>query len=232
MTYAATSQKLNAGDSVVELLDITHTANSWNLSRTPADLGDIVLDGDTYFGRDFKLARFEITLGNPLPRPTLTIDNLDREFYSYIVLNDFLKGATVRFREIYAKNLDGGSSADSSQTFTDLTYEIFQVKILHRERVEFECSTPPDSEQTMFGRPVYRNLCQRKYRVPTSTTGQFTQGNCPYTGSSYFTKGNNSTTDWRLDSCSGTYGACNLRFPNSNIPGWFSRSIGKKPGNV
>ncbi len=241
-TYASESQKLTQ-DTVVELLDITHPAVSYRFTRTPAAVGDIMLGGVTYFGRDFQLSRFEVTTGDPLPRPLLAIDNIDDGtnrgyFTSTIAQNDDLRGAVVRFREIYSENLDGGANPDSSQAFTDLTFIIRQNRVLHRTRVEWLCATPPDQEQILFGRVMRRNECQREYRVPDpDNPDTFFQNSCPWgdqtlrpgSGTVYFNKANVEVSDYRQDSCSGTLAGCRARFGNNAaLPCQLAANIGKR----
>lgn len=243
MTYASESQKL-AQDTVVELIDIIHPSVTYRFTRTPAGVGQVRLDGETYFGRDFELTRFEITTGSPLPRPSLTIDNVRDGsnhgfFTSMVAQNNDLRGATVRYREIYAANLDDGSDPDSGEVFTDLTFEIRQNRILHRTRVEWICATPPDQEQIMFGRVIYRNLCQREYRVPDpNNANTFVQSTCPWgnqtlrpgSGTVFYNKANEVVSSYLEDSCSQTIAGCRARFgSNAPLPFQGAPNIGKRP---
>lgn len=241
-THASESQKLEQ-DAVVELIDIIHSSQTWRFTRTPADIGAIRLDGNTYFGRDFELEDFEITVSDPLPRPLFTVDNVSDTgtggfFTNAIATNNDLKGATVRFREIYAANLDDGADPDATQAFTDLTYVIHHMKVVHRTQVEWELKTPPDQEQIMFGRPIYRNLCQREYRVPDpDNPDTFIQSTCPWgnqtlrpgTGGTYYNQANEVEASWLNDSCPLTLVGCRTRFGTDvPLPMQAAPNIGKR----
>lgn len=241
MTVQSESQKLTQ-DTVVRLVTIEYgTGQVLRYTNSIEDPNTTVfLNGNEFFGRSFSLTNFEVKAGGSLPRPVLSLDNIDRAFYSIVVNNDFLIGASVLYQEVYASNLDGGSNPDPSQILISLQYNVLQMTRLHRQEFRIKLATPLDLEQVQFGRQILRNTCSRPYRSPDPSSADTfiypTNSNvCPYglasrpgTGSNYFTKDGTPTADWRQDDCGQFHSECVRRFGTiANLPFQGAPSIGR-----
>lgn len=228
MVATATEVQKMKQDAVVRLLDIDYT----NIGGSVIYLTDSVRDpstvvqfnGNTYTGRRFKLTGLQKQLGGASGRPTLIIDNTDRFWWSLINNYDRLRRARVIYRELYAQHLDGGSDPNTAERIELHELEIWQMSQIGRQEVAFKLATDLDHEQTMFGEQMLRNVCRRKYRVPTATTDQFIDVNsnpelvdCPYTGSTYRKKDGTAAADWSEDDCGQRLSDCDLRYPGNAV---------------
>lgn len=216
MPVTSERQKLRP-DTKVRLLTIEHrTAGTFRITNSINNPDDTV----TFDGHSYTPLRFTVSglsaQGSKLPRPTLTIDNIKREWYSRIAQHDELGGAKVTYKEVYAQNLDDGSDPNTNDPVSSYQFEINQLKSMTRPKVVFQLRTSGDREAAKSGRLCLKNQCPYKtYRVADTASDTFIQGLCPYTGSSYFKRDGSPTSDWREDECAQTRPACVLRYGES-----------------
>ena len=174
--------------------------------------GNVVFNGNTYTRIPVKADGFEFTNTGTLPRPTLTISNLDGTMTTLLLLvnattagND-LGGAEVRRIRTLKKFLDGESTADPNAKFPDERWYVDRKANESRDSVTFELASKFDlAGQKLPKRQVIANVCQWVYR---STE-------CSYTGSNYFDVDGNSVSTLAADVCGKRVASCKLRFGNT-----------------
>ena len=195
-------------EALIPLLIINHpTAGIFRFSTGSNDPNDTILfDGDTYLPRGFKVSSMSVQ-GTKMPRPTLTIDNVDDFWYQYVAGNNELRGATVRYMTVYRDNLD------ANQILDDFEFVVKQMQQIDANNLQLSLHTAIDVEKAMFGRQCLRRVCDRSYRVPISgSPDTFTQRRCPYVALSYFERDGTPTANWLDDACGRDVPSCELRF--------------------
>ena len=178
--------------------------------------GNVVFNGNTYTRIPVKADGFDFVNTGTLPRPTLSISNLDGVMTTLLLLvntttagND-LGGAEVRRIRTLKKFLDGEATADPNAKFPDERWYIDRKANESRDSVTFELASKFDlAGQKLPKRQIVANVCQWIYR----------SSECSYTGSSYFDVNGNSVTTLAQDACGKRVGSCKLRFgANGELP--------------
>ena len=184
--------------------------------------GNIVFNSQTYTRIPIKADGFEYSNTGTLPRPTLSISNLDSTMTTLLLLvnattagND-LGGAEVRRIRTLKKYLDGESTADPNARFPEERWFVDRKASESRDAVTFELASKFDlAGQKIPKRQVIANVCQWKYR----------SSECSYTGSNYFDVNGNSVSTLAEDVCGKRVASCKLRFgdtaelPFGSFPG-------------
>ena len=174
--------------------------------------GNVVFNGNTYTRIPVKADGFEFTNTGTLPRPTLTISNLDGTMTTLLLLvnattagND-LGGAEVRRIRTLKKFLDGESTADPNAKFPDERWYVDRKANESRDSVTFELASKFDlAGQKLPKRQIVANVCQWVYR----------SSECSYTGSNYFDVNGNTVGTLAADVCGKRVESCKLRFGNN-----------------
>ena len=184
--------------------------------------GNIVFNSQTYTRIPIKADGFEYSNTGTLPRPTLSISNLDGTMTTLLLLvnattagND-LGGAEVRRIRTLKKYLDGESAADPNAQWPQERWFVDRKASESRDQVTFELASKFDlAGQKIPKRQVIANVCQWKYR----------SSECSYTGSNYFDVNGNSVSTLAEDVCGKRVASCKLRFgdtaelPFGSFPG-------------
>ena len=184
--------------------------------------GNVVFNGNTYTRIPVKTDGFEFTNTGTLPRPTLTISNLDGTMTTLLLLvnattagND-LGGAEVRRIRTLKKFLDGESTADPNAKFPDERWYVDRKANESRDSVTFELASKFDlAGQKLPKRQIVANVCQWVYR----------SSECSYTGDDYFDVNGNTVPSLSQDVCGKRVASCKLRFgdtaqlPFGSFPG-------------
>ena len=184
--------------------------------------GNIVFNSQTYTRIPIKADGFEYSNTGTLPRPTLSISNLDGTMTTLLLLvnattagND-LGGAEVRRIRTLKKYLDGESAADPNARWPEERWFVDRKASESRDQVTFELASKLElAVQKNPKRQVIANECQWKYR----------SSDCSYTGSSYFDVNGNSVSTLAEDVCGKRVASCKLRFgdtaelPFGSFPG-------------
>lgn len=174
--------------------------------------GNVVFNGNAYTRIPVKADGFEMTNTGTLPRPTLTISNLDGTMTTLLLLvnattagND-LGGAEVRRIRTLKKFLDGEAAADPNAKFPDERWFIDRKANESRDTVTFELASKFDlAGQKLPKRQIVANVCQWVYR---STE-------CSYTGTDYYDVNGNEVDTEAQDVCGKRVESCKLRFGNT-----------------
>ena len=184
--------------------------------------GNIVFNSQTYTRIPIKADGFEYSNTGTLPRPTLSISNLDGTMTTLLLLvnattagND-LGGAEVRRIRTLKKYLDGENAADPNARWPEERWFVDRKASESRDSVTFELASKFDlAGQKIPKRQVIANVCQWKYR----------SSECSYTGSNYFDVNGNSVSTLAEDVCGKRVASCKLRFgdtaelPFGSFPG-------------
>jgi len=174
--------------------------------------GNVVFNGNTYTRIPVKADGFEFTNTGTLPRPTLTISNLDGTMTTLLLLvnattagND-LGGAEVRRIRTLKKFLDGESTADPNAKFPDERWYVDRKANESRDSVTFELASKFDlAGQKLPKRQIIANVCQWVYR----------SSECSYTGTDYYDVNGNEVSTEAADVCGKRVESCKLRFGNT-----------------
>ena len=174
--------------------------------------GNVVFGGNTYTRIPVKAEGFEFSNTGTLPRPTLTISNLDGTITTLLLLinattagND-LGGAEVRRIRTLKKFLDGEATADPNAKFPDERWYVDRKANESRDSVTFELASKFDlAGQKLPKRQIVANVCQWVYR----------SSECSYTGSNYFDVNGNTVSTLAADVCGKRVESCKLRFGNN-----------------
>jgi lambda family phage minor tail protein L len=184
--------------------------------------GNVVWNGNSYIRLPIQATGFDYTNTGSLPRPTLTVANLDSTISTLLILvnattpgND-LGGATVKRIRTLKKFLDGESAADPHAKFPDEIWYVDRKASESRDAVSFELASKFDMAGMMLPkRQLIANVCQWNYR----------SAECGYTGSNYWDANDNSVSSLASDVCGKRVESCKLRFgataelPFGSFPG-------------
>lgn len=213
-----------APSAIIELFEMTLDATlhgstdtyRWHNGANANVSGNIVWNGNSYVRLPIKADGFEYSNTGTLPRPTLTISNLDGVMTTLLLLvnattagND-LGGATVKRIRTLKKYLDGEAAADPHAKFPDEVWYIDRKANESRDLVTFELASKFDLAGVMIPkRQIIANICQWKYR---STE-------CGYTGSNYWNVNDQVVGTLAEDKCGKRLSSCKLRFgATSELP--------------
>jgi lambda family phage minor tail protein L len=206
-----------APSAIIELFEMTldstlHGSTDtyrWHNGCNANVSGNIVWNGNSYVRLPIKAEGFEYSNTGTLPRPTLTIANLDGNMTAILLLvnattagND-LGGATVKRIRTLKKYLDGEAGADPHAKFPDEVWYVDRKASETRDAVSFELASKFDLAGVMIPkRQLIANICQWQYR---STE-------CGYTGSNYWDVNDNTVGALAEDRCGKRLSSCKLRF--------------------
>ena len=213
-----------APDAIIELFEL-HYDNTlhgstdilrWHAGSNADVTGNITWNSNAYVRLPVQAEGFEYTNGGTLPRPTLSVANLDGAVTALLLGvnlttpgND-LTGAKVKRIRTLKKFLDGESAADPYATFPIEEWFIDRKATESRDVVSFELASKFDlSNKELPNRQVVANICQWQYR----------SSECSYTGSNYFDVNNNSVGTLAQDACGKRLSSCKKRFgENGELP--------------
>ena len=213
-----------APDAIIELFEL-HYDNTlhgstdilrWHAGSNADVTGNITWNSNDYVRLPVQAEGFEYTNTGTLPRPTLSVANLDGAVTALLLGvnlttpgND-LTGAKVKRIRTLKKFLDGESAADPYATFPVEEWFIDRKATESRDVVSFELASKFDlSNKELPNRQVVANICQWQYR----------SSECGYTGSNYFDVNNNSVGTLAQDACGKRLSSCKKRFgENGELP--------------
>ena len=219
-----------APSAIIELFELTLDSSlhgstdtyRWHSGCNADITGNIIWNGNSYARLPVEASGFEYSNTGTLPRPTLSISNLDGNMTTLLLLvnattpgND-LGGATVKRIRTLKKYLDGQPGADPHAKFPDECWYVDRKASESRDAVSFELASKFDLAGVMIPkRQIIANICQWQYR----------SAECGYTGSSYWDTNDNSVGTLAQDKCGKRLGSCKLRFgataelPFGSFPG-------------
>lgn len=205
---------LEPGQEVI-LFDLDMSPVGGDLARFHAGLNGLqkplVWQGNTYLPFPIEASGFEVSTGNKLPRPTITVANIDGSITALVLDFDDLINSKLTRRRTLAKYLDavnfpGGvnPAADPTQ---ELPQDIYYVtrKISEDEvSVVFELASACD----LVGVRIPRRQVNAR-----TCTAIYKSADCGYVPGPMFDASGNPVTDPLLDDCSHQLETgCKLRF--------------------
>lgn len=207
-------QKLNPS-SIIELFVLDASNSGGGLFYFHAGVNelneDIVWQGQTYIRFPVEITGFEHNSNGPFPRPKMVVSNYLSGVTTLLLNYDDLIDSKVIRKRTLLKYLDAvnfsqcNESADPSAYFSDDIYYIDRKVSESRAFVEFELVSSLDlSNLVLPKRQIIQNSCCWKYR----------SAECGYTGTNYYNKSDEQTTDSSQDVCSKRLSGCRVRFGN------------------
>ena len=209
-----------APSAIVELFELTldntlHGSTDvfrWHNGANANVTGNIAWNGNSYIRLPVQAEGFEYSNTGTLPRPTLTVSNLDGTLTTLLLLvnattpgND-LGGAQVKRIRTLKKYLDGETAADPHAKFPDEIWFIDRKASETRDTVSFELASKFDLAGVKLPkRQLIANICQWQYR----------SSECGYTGTNYFDVNDVSVTSASNDKCGKRLSSCKKRFGNT-----------------
>lgn len=178
----------------------------------------IVWQGRKYEALPIEASGFEVTTQGTLPRPKLTLANIQGTFSALVHKYDDLVGCKIIRRRTFRRFLDavnfadGNSEADTAQHFPDDLWYIEQKSSENKYQIEWELASAMDLESVQLPRrQVIQNNCVWVYRG----------SECGYTGKKYFDANDVSlgTGDQAEanDFCGKRLSSCKCRFGESAV---------------
>lgn len=133
--------------------------------------GNIIWNGNPYSRLPIKAEGFEFSSAGSLPRPTLTVANLDGGITAVLLTvnattpgNDLIGAKLKRIRTL-KKYLDGETAADPHAKFPDEIWFIDRKSAENRDVVQFELASKLDMAGVMLPRrQLVSNICQWQYK--------------------------------------------------------------------
>lgn len=206
-------QALNPS-AIIELftLELTEAVNGadltyrWHSGKNELD-ANVVFGSTTYTAKPIDAVSFTLVTKGTLPRPSLTIGNVDSGMSVILAAYNLLHAKVTRTRTcvkfLDAVNFTGGvnSSADPNAKFDDDIYYIDRVVSENIQAVTFELTSKLEMIGLRLPRRQVLEHCPWKYRGTE----------CGYKGGKYFDEDDNSTSEAN-DACGKRYNSCRIRF--------------------
>lgn len=209
-------KKLNPS-AIIELftLELTEAINGgdvtyrWHSGKNELD-ANIVFNNTTYTAKPIKAIQFSLATKGTIPRPQLTIGNVDSELTSILATYDLFKAKVTRGRTC-VKFLDavnfsaGNASADTNAKFDDDVYYVDRVVSENIEYVQFELTSKLEVIGLRLPRRQMLEHCPWEYKGTE----------CGYRPGATFDV-NDNETDAAGDVCGKRYNSCKIRFPDKD----------------
>jgi lambda family phage minor tail protein L len=219
------SQKLNVGSPVVTLirLDATNLGGSIYYFTPMTNDGDKVeMNGVEYTPLPLEISGLEISSQGSMPRPQISISNVNKALLAEIISYNDLLGAEVRITRTFKKFLDGESAADPNAVFPADIFYIERKVSMNKFSVVFELICALDAQDLYIPRRQALAYCQHRYGIGASGT------TCPYDGGEGYFDENGEITNEAGDKCGKQVYDCQLRFGTyGELPMWAFPSVGR-----
>ena len=198
--------------AVIEMfvLEIGASENEWVYFHAGTNqlYKDIVWQGQTYMALPIEATGFDISTQGTLPRPKLTIANIQGLFSSLIRQYDDLIGARIVRKRTFAKYMDavnfpdGNPTADPNVAFPDDIWYIDKKEQETKYTIQWELASAFDLQGVQLPRrQIIQNYCQWIYR----------SGECGYDGP-YFDINDQPCSVKKDDKCAKKLSSCQVRF--------------------
>lgn len=170
----------------VTLFEIDLTEWDLGIVRiTPATDGAAAVSfgGEVYAPHPIKSEGWELTTNDSMPRPGITVANVDNSFTALVDGNDDLHGAIVRRIRTYDRYLDSGAEPDGDSHLPIDVYQISQKTQHDDEQITWRLTALMDQEDVSLpARQVVRDYCSHTTRRWTGVAFDYTGVTCPYVG--------------------------------------------------
>ena len=229
MPISEASQSLSP-DAFVSLFILDASAIGGGVLRwcstAEADGSAVKWNGDEYPPANFTMEGFAWD-GDTVPRPKVTASvadqsggSLSQSALDLIVAHRGGQGATLYRTRTLARYLDEHEDGGHGICFPSDVYLIDRILELTKSSVQWELIAPMDLPNCKLpSRQALRDACPWVYRRWNAASEAFDYDNtdmaCPYTGTGYFDKNGQSTTQDK-DDCGRRLSDCVLRFRQQN----------------
>lgn len=219
MTIAAELQSLSPGNIVVLFELDTTTIGGTDVYRFHPGVSalgnDVVWGGQTYSRFPIETDGFERSTSGSLPRPRITVANIDGQLGALARSLGGLEGAKLTRVRTFLKYLDavnfkGGvnPSADPTQYIEKDVWYVSRKSGENRIFMEYELAASFDLNGIKLPRrQIIQNVCTWRYR----------SAECGYAGSPVATENDLPTTDAAKDKCGKRLTSCEKRFGKGNV---------------
>lgn len=223
---ASDVQNLAVGNMVslyeIDLTTIGETGALYFTESIDNDYTPISFNAREYNPIHMKTDGWQVTGTESLPRPKIMVSNVLLTFASYINSFDSLVGAEFTRRRTLEKYLDGKPEANPNAEFAPDIYKIRSMPQKTKAVAEFELSPYMDYEGIKIPkRQIIRDFCRQSYRNWNTDTSSFdyTNATCPYTGSYCYDRLGKYTADNSLDDCGKELSDCEMRHAGNKAVG-------------
>lgn len=141
---------------------------------TAFDLDPIIFNGIAYAPVPLEMEEFEIDGRGRLPRPKITISNVQGIISNIILSQRDLVGAVVTRTRVFYKyiddvnfpnNINPWGVADAEAAFSEEVYYINRKLLENKEIVQFELTTPWEVDnEKLPKRTIFALICGFQYR--------------------------------------------------------------------
>lgn len=196
--------------AIVELfeLEVSPTQTLYFHAGTNELQQPVVWQGITYSPLPIQAEGFDMSSQGTLPRPKISIANVQGLFSSLIRRYDDLIGLKIIRKRTFARYLDeenfpnGNPNADPSAHLPDEIWYIDKKESENNLMIQWELASAFDLQGVQLPRrQVIQNYCQWKYRG----------GECGYTGA-YFDINDKPCSRQEQDQCAKRVSSCQVRF--------------------
>lgn len=211
MSVSADVYKLDPG-AVIELFELDVTSLGGTVHYFHAGTNglqtSVIWQGKTYQPWPVEAKGFSKNTHGQLPRPTLSMSNLDGTIGALASQYGDLLNAKVTRHITFAKYLDaanfpdGNPTADSTSHLPDDVFYVDQKTAENRRIIEFALAAKMDVQGVMIPLRVVTPSCSWAYRGTE----------CGYSGGPVADEYDVATTDSTKDKCSKRLTGCKLRF--------------------
>ena len=202
--------------AIIEMfvLEIGASENEWVYFHAGTNQlsKDIVWQGQKYMALPIEASGFDISSQGTLPRPKLTIENIQGMFSALIRQYDDLIGARLIRKRTFAKYMDavnfpdGNPTADPNVSFPDDIWYIDKKEQETKYSIQWELASAFDLQGVQLPRrQIIQNYCQWIYR----------SAECTYDGP-YYDINDKPCWNKKDDKCAKKLSSCQVRFTAIN----------------
>jgi len=212
-------------DSIIQLynLDLTKVAVDPNPATTlyltnqlDTDMSPLEYDGNVYTAIPVQSDGFEINSSGAMPRPTITIGNINSGYNILLQAYGNFIGAEITRYKVFYKYLDGKDKGGIG-AFISKDKWILNRKVNHNNTfIKFELKNPLDLENVLLPKGQFTRKCSLRYRRWDQDTQSFIYGTCPYTDENFNFDELGNPTSKQNDACGKRLNDCVIRFQAVN----------------
>lgn len=168
-TVASKNAQILNSDGLVDLLTVDCSSLGGSIYHLSPQIYEdhtfIVYGGQTYNFSPLKIEGFETkSLATDLPRPTLTISNVNSILLAPVTSLGDIVGAVVTYIVTYGSYLDAGANPDTTQYAARGVWSISAKLVETNQQIQFELSSPLDLPNSYY--PIRQYLRYPNINVP------------------------------------------------------------------
>jgi lambda family phage minor tail protein L len=222
-------------DSIIDLyiIDLSSVAVEPNSAATLYFTSQLDTDGQTsllYGGNSYTAIPivsdgFEISSKGSMPRPTVTIGNINSGLNTLLAAYGSFIGAKFTRIKVFYEYLDGKEKGGLGAFLSKDKWVINRKTNHNNTYIKFELKNPLDLENVFVPRGQFTRKCSFRYRRWDQATESFIYGTCPYTDETHNFDELGNKTSKQNDACGKRLNDCQIRFlavnKQADIPGDF-----------